>query len=393
MQTTSKSNRIHIAVFGKRNAGKSSLVNALTNQDMSLVSDIPGTTTDPVSKSIEILPLGPVVIHDTAGIDDVGELGELRVKKTYDVIKKIDVAIVVYDITIGMDDYENDIMAMLKEKNIPYLLVANKIDKTDSVKKDDNTIYVSASLKDGLDILKERLGKISPRSILETKKLVGDLISEGDFVVLVTPIDSAAPKGRIILPQQQVLRDILDHGAIGVVTKETELEETLKSLGKKPSLVVTDSQVFDYVKEIVPNDTRLTGFSVLFARFKGDLDYLVQGAKQIDNLKEGSKILISEACTHHRQKDDIGTVKIPNWLKEKTGINNLEFEYSSGSGFPENLNEFNLVVHCGACMIGQKEFINRIEVAKEVGVPMVNYGVFIAYVTGILDRSLEVFKN
>ncbi len=392
METTSKSNRIQIAVFGKRNAGKSSLVNSLTAQNMSLVSNIPGTTTDPVSKAIEILPLGPVVIHDTAGIDDNGELGELRVKKTYDVIKKIDVAIIVYDITVGMDNFDNNIIKLLKEKGISYLVVANKIDMIAEYEEVEGTIYVSAHENKGINKLKDELGKISPRSILETNKLVGDLIDKGDIVVLVTPIDSAAPKGRLILPQQQVLRDVLDHDAIGVVTKETELEETLKSLGKKPSLVVTDSQAFDYVKKIVPDDTRLTGFSVLFARFKGDLDYLVNGVKQIEKLKEGSKILISEACTHHRQADDIGTVKIPRWLKEKTGINNLEFEYSSGSGFSDNLHQYDLIVHCGACMIGQKEFTSRIDVAKAEEVPMVNYGVLIAYVTGILERSLEVFR-
>ncbi len=392
MDTVSKSNRIHIAIFGKRNAGKSSLVNAITSQNLSLVSDIPGTTTDPVSKSIEILPLGPVVIYDTAGIDDVGELGELRVKKTYDVIKKIDVAIVLYDITIGIDEFDRNIMSILEEKKIPYLLVANKIDKISDYKQDDKVIYVSAFSNKGIDKIKEELGKISPRSILDTRKLVGDLINKGDIVVLVTPIDSAAPKGRIILPQQQVLRDILDHGAIGIVTKETELELTLESLAKKPSLVVTDSQVFEYVKKIVPKNTKLTGFSILFARFKGDLEYLVEGANHIKNLKEGSKILISEACTHHRQQDDIGTVKIPKWLKEKTGLENLNFDYSSGSGFPDNLSDYDLIVHCGACMIGQKEFISRIDEAKNINVPMVNYGVLIAYVTGILERSLEVFK-
>ncbi len=393
METTSKSNRIQIAVFGKRNAGKSSLVNALTLQDMSLVSDIPGTTTDPVSKSMEILPLGPVVIHDTAGIDDIGELGELRVKKTYDVIKKIDVAILVYDISVGMDSFDNKIINLLVEKNIPYLLVANKIDMIDNYEETKDTIYVSAALNKGLDRLKEELGKISPRSILETNKLVGDLINKGDIVVLVTPIDSAAPKGRLILPQQQVLRDVLDHDAIGIVTKETELEETLKSLGKKPSLVVTDSQAFAYVKNIVPEETRLTGFSVLFARFKGDLEYLVNGVKQIERLRNGSKILISEACTHHKQEDDIGTIKIPKWIKEKTGLDNLIFEYSSGSGFPNNLKDYDLIVHCGACMIGHKEFISRIDVAKINEIPMVNYGVLIAYVTGILERSLEVFNK
>ncbi len=393
MDTTSRSNRIQIAVFGKRNAGKSSLVNALTNQEMSLVSEIPGTTTDPVSKSMEILPLGPVVIHDTAGIDDIGQLGELRVKKTYDIIKKIDVGILVYDITVGLDSFDDEIMKLLNEKKIPYLIVANKVDMLNEYKKVEGVIYVSASVSKGLDKLKEQLGKISPRSILETKKLVGDLISKGDVVVLVTPIDSAAPKGRLILPQQQVLRDILDHDAIGVVTKETELEETLKSLGKKPSLVITDSQAFGYVKKIVPEDMRLTGFSVLFARFKGDLEYLIDGAKQIEKLKEGSKILVSEACTHHKQDDDIGTVKIPKWLKEKTGIDDLKFEYSSGSGFPDNISEYDLIVHCGACMIGQKEFVSRIDVAKEHEVPMVNYGVLIAYVTGILERSLEVFDK
>ncbi len=388
METVSRSNRIQIAIFGKRNAGKSSLVNAITNQEMSLVSDIAGTTTDPVSKSIEILPLGPVVIHDTAGLDDTGELGELRIKKTYEILSRVDIAVIVYDVSIGFTEFDKEILSSINEKGIPHVLVANKVDSSfDKKYVVDDSIEVSAVTGEGIEKLKNYLGEISPRSILETKKLVGDLISSKDVVILVTPIDSAAPKGRVILPQQQVLRDVLDHDGICLVCKETELVETLDSLKHKPALVITDSQAFEYVKSVVPNDVRLTSFSILFARFKGDLEYLVDGAKAIDSLADGSRILVAEACTHHRQADDIGTVKIPKWLKERTG-KNLEFDHVSGHGFTQDIENYDLIIHCGSCMINAKELNSRIDYAKEHKVKMVNYGVLIAYINGILDRTL-----
>lgn len=395
MNKTPRSNRTHIAIFGKRNAGKSSVINALTNQQISLVSDVFGTTTDPVFKSMEILPLGPVVLIDTAGIDDIGTLGELRVQRTYDVINKTDIGLIIFDIT--QDDFEHELQLIkeFKKRQKPYLLVANKIDLdheekdfTETFKK-DSVLYVSATDKSGIEELKEKIG--STLKIEEEKfMIVGDLLNPGDLVVLVTPIDKAAPKGRLILPQQQTIRDILESDAIAIVTKEHELRETLDKLGTKPKLVITDSQAFLKVSADTPKDIQLTSFSILFARNKGDLNELVKGAKAIDNLKAGDKILVSEGCTHHRQSDDIGTVKIPRWLRQYTG-KDFEFIYSSGYSFPKELDDVQLVIHCGACMLNKTEMLYRIKQVTDKNIPIVNYGVLISYVQGIFERALDPF--
>jgi len=394
MNQTPRSSRTHIAIFGRRNVGKSSVINALTNQTISLVSKIAGTTTDPVFKSMEILPLGPVVLIDTAGIDDVGELGELRVERTYDVINKTDIGLIVFDINQDDFKYEKDLIKEFKKRQKPYLMVANKIDIV-SYEKDFTNIFkekilkVSATSKEGIEDLKNEIG--TTLKIEEEKfMIVGDLINPGDIVVLVTPIDKAAPKGRLILPQQQTIRDILESDAIAVVTKEHELRETLDKLGTKPKLVITDSQVFLKVSADTPKDIMLTSFSILFARNKGDLEELVKGAKAIEKLENGDKILISEGCTHHRQSDDIGTVKIPRWLRQYTG-KDFEFMYSSGYSFPKNMDEIKLVIHCGACMLNKTEMMYRISQVVEKKIPIVNYGVLISYVQGIFERALEPF--
>ena len=395
MNNTPRANRTHIGIFGKRNAGKSSVINALTNQDISLVSDIAGTTTDPVFKSMEILPLGPVVLIDTAGIDDIGELGELRVKKTYDVINKTDIGLIIFDVSQPDYEYEIDLIKEFKRRRKPYLLVANKVDKPYiqlsyvEIFKKDKIHYVSATTKEGIEDLKVSIG--TTLQIEEEKfRIVGDLINPGDLVVLVTPIDKAAPKGRLILPQQQTIRDILESDAIAVVTKEHELRETLDRLGTKPKMVITDSQVFLKVSADTPKDITLTSFSILFARNKGDLEELVRGAKAIDRLKSGDTVLISEGCTHHRQSDDIGTVKIPRWLRQYTG-KDFNFRYSSGYSFPDDMDEVKLVIHCGACMLNKTEMMYRIEQVKEINIPIVNYGVLISYVQGIFERALDPF--
>lgn len=395
MNTTPRANRVHIGIFGMRNAGKSSVINALTNQEISLVSDFAGTTTDPVFKSMEILPLGPVVLIDTAGIDDVGELGTLRVQRTYDVINKTDIGLIVFDSNQTEFKYELELIKEFKKRQKPYLLVGNKIDikkseyKLDAIFKKDVIHLVSAKEKHGIDELKK---VISTTLKIEEEKfrVVGDLINPGDLIVLVTPIDKAAPKGRLILPQQQTIRDILESDAIAIVTKEHELRETLDKLGTKPKMVITDSQAFLKVSADTPKDILLTSFSILFARNKGDLEELVRGAKAIDNLKSGDKILVSEGCTHHRQSDDIGTVKIPRWLRQYTG-KDFEFIYSSGYSFPKEMEDVQLVIHCGACMLNKAEMMYRIEQVKEKGVPIVNYGVLISYVQGIFDRALDPF--
>lgn len=395
MNKTPRSNRTHIAIFGKRNAGKSSVINAITNQNISLVSDFAGTTTDPVFKSMEILPLGPVVLIDTAGIDDVGELGELRINRTYDVINKTDIGLIVFDINQEEFLDELKLVKEFKTRQKPYLLVANKTDikvkdfDYKTVFKKDAIYKVSANSKEGINELKETIGKTL--KIQEEKfRIVGDLINPGDIVVLVTPIDKAAPKGRLILPQQQTIRDILESDAIAVVTKEHELRETLDKLGTKPKLVITDSQVFLKVSADTPKDIQLTSFSILFARNKGDLNELVRGAKAIDSLQNGDKILVSEGCTHHRQSDDIGTVKIPRWLRQYTG-KDFEFIYSSGYSFPKELDEVKLVVHCGACMLNKTEMLYRIKQVTDKNIPIVNYGVLISYVQGIFERALDPF--
>ena len=395
MNKTPRSNRTHIAIFGKRNAGKSSIINALTNQKISLVSDVAGTTTDPVFKSMEILPLGPVVLIDTAGIDDVGKLGEMRVERTYDVINKTDIGLIVFDHSQTTFEDELKLVKEFKKRQKPYLLVGNKTDVNETmvdfkeVFKKDPVHLVSALEKKGINELKETIG--STLKIEEEKfRIVGDLINPGDLVVLVTPIDKAAPKGRLILPQQQTIRDILESDAIAIVTKEHELRETLDKLGTKPKLVITDSQAFLKVSADTPKDIQLTSFSILFARNKGDLNELVKGAKAIDNLKAGDKILVSEGCTHHRQSDDIGTVKIPRWLRQYTG-KDFEFIYSSGYSFPKELDDVQLVIHCGACMLNKAEMLYRIKQVTEREIPIVNYGVLISYVQGIFDRALDPF--
>lgn len=398
LNSTPRANRVHIALFGKRNAGKSSVINAITNQEIAIVSDVKGTTTDPVYKSMEILPIGPVVVIDTAGLDDFGELGELRKKKTIEVLNKTDVALVVIDASIGMTDYDHDIVEQIKLKKIPQIIILNKQDEKEShkdeifeIKKkyDVPVIPVSAISKTGIKNLKKIISESLPDDD-DKFRIVGDLIGPGDFVVLVTPIDKAAPKGRLILPQQQTIRDILESDAIAIVTKEHELKETLENLGRKPKLVITDSQAFLKVSADTPKDIPLTSFSILFARYKGDLNELIRGVKAIDKLKDGDKILISEGCTHHRQADDIGRMKIPRWLRQMTG-KQIEFDYSSGTQFTENVKDYALIVHCGACMLNKTAMEYRIDTAREFGVPIVNYGVLIAHVQGIIERAIKPF--
>jgi len=394
MNQTPRASRTHIGIFGRRNAGKSSVINAMTNQSISLVSDIAGTTTDPVFKSMEILPLGPVVLIDTAGIDDTGELGKLRVEKTYDIINKTDIGLIVFDINQDEFSFEKELIKEFKKRQKPYLLVANKLDSS-TEKNDfigifkDEVLKVSAITKEGIDDLRNKIG-ITLKIEEEKFMIVGDLLKPGDIVVLVTPIDKAAPRGRLILPQQQTIRDILESDAIAVVTKEHELRETLDKLGTKPKLVITDSQVFLKVSADTPKDIMLTSFSILFARNKGDLEELVKGAKAIEKLENGDRILVSEGCTHHRQSDDIGTVKIPRWLRQYTG-KDFNFTYSSGYSFPKDMEDVKLVIHCGACMLNKAEMMHRISQVVEKEIPIVNYGVLIAYVQGIFERALDPF--
>lgn len=389
LNDTPRGDRIHIALFGKRNAGKSSLINALTDQELAIVSDVKGTTTDPVYKAMELLPLGPVVMIDTPGLDDEGELGQKRVAKAKEVLNKADIVLVVVDSQVGITSFEEEMIELVKDKKLPYLIVYNKIDQQDVFVSGTHEIKVSATTKDGIYELKEKLGTMV--SVAEEKlQIVGDLIHPSDFVVLVVPIDKAAPKGRLILPQQQTIRDILEADATAIVVKEFELKETLENLGKKPALVITDSQVFAKVSADVPPDIMLTSFSILFARYKGDLEEEVRGVKALETLEEGAKILIAEGCTHHRQCDDIGTVKIPRWLKQYTG-KNFNIETSSGASFPSNLETYDLVIHCGGCTLNQREMKHRIQKVCEAKVPIVNYGILIAAMQGILKRSLEPF--
>ncbi len=399
MNDTPRSERLHIALFGKRNAGKSSVINAMTNQELAIVSNIKGTTTDPVYKAMEILPIGPVVLIDTPGLDDTGELGELRVKKTMEVLRKTNVAMIILDGKEGMTEVEEELLHSLKKEKIPTILVLNKCDLLneqqikeikEKVKEEIPFIIISALKKIGINELKDKLASYVMKDEREEKVIVGDLIEPGDFVVLVVPIDKAAPKGRLILPQQQTIRDILDANAISVVVKETDLKETLRKLGTKPSIVITDSQAFEKVAKDTPDDIRLTSFSILFARYKGELEELVRGARAIETLEDGDKILMSEGCTHHRQCGDIGTEKLPNWIRKYTK-RDLVFETSSGMHFPEDLTKYKMIVHCGACMLNEKEMKSRIKMASTEGIPIVNYGVLIAYLKGILDRSLEPF--
>jgi [FeFe] hydrogenase H-cluster maturation GTPase HydF len=398
MNETPRSSRIHIALLGRRNAGKSSVINALTGQDISIVSDIKGTTTDPVYKAMELFPIGPVVFIDTAGLDDDSELGGQRVKKTYDVLNKSDIALLVCDES-GIGAFEEQILDTVRKKNIPVIIVLNKSDIAQidpGLQKTYETVYktkvipVSVVTGSGIEELKHYISEIMPDD--ESRfTVIRDLLSPSDIVVLVVPIDESAPKGRLILPQQQTIRDILEADAISVAVKENNLKDTLGSLKKKPRMVVTDSQVFDKVAADTPADIPLTSFSILFARYKGDLATLAEGAKAVEALKDGDIILIAEGCTHHKQTDDIGSVKIPRWLCQDTK-KDLKFEFSSGIKYPDDLQKYALIVHCGACMLSRREMLGRIIAAKENRVPIVNYGVIIAYMRGILNRSTEMFN-
>lgn len=379
--------RAHIGFFGRRNAGKSSLVNAITGQEMSLVSDVRGTTTDPVSKAMELLPLGPVVIIDTPGFDDVGELGQMRVKRTKQILNRVDIAVLVLDPEEGMSPADRELEELFREKSIPYIIVSGKSDiSRDSASRDD-ILRVSAVSGENVNELKERLAHLVKQTG-NSRRIIGDMLSPGDVVVLVTPIDESAPKGRMILPQVQTLRDILDADGIPVFTKEDRLAETLAKLSAPPRMVVTDSQVFGMVSRIVPVDVPLTSFSILMARYKGFLGTAVRGAEAINKLKDGDKVLISEGCTHHRQCGDIGSVKLPALLKKFTG-KNIEIGLSSGKGFPEELAEYALVIHCGGCMLGEREVAFRRKCVEEQGVPFTNYGIAIAMMNGILERSIK----
>ncbi len=392
LNSTPSGERIHIGIFGRRNAGKSSLINAITGQELAVVSDTAGTTTDPVSKAMELLPLGPVMITDTAGIDDVGELGQLRIKKSYEVLYKTDIALLVTDSTEEESEYDRQISEKLKKHNIPYLRVYTKCDLSGvSGKSDDKTIYVDSVTGKNINELKELIASTLQLKN-DNRKICGDLLCENDTVVLVVPIDSSAPKGRLILPQQQTIRDILDSGAISIVCRDTELKATLDSLSSKPRLVITDSQAFGKVSKIVPDDTMLTSFSILFARYKGNLKKNVEGVKALDKLSDGDTILISEGCTHHRQCEDIGTVKIPAWIKKYTG-KNVKYEFTSGGTFPEELQKYKMIIHCGACTLSEREMKYRISCADEQNIPITNYGIAIAYMNGILKRSVKPFDE
>ncbi len=396
MNDTPSAGRIHIGFFGCRNAGKSSVVNAVTGQELAVVSDTLGTTTDPVMKAMELLPLGPVMIIDTPGFDDEGELGEKRIKKTKQILNRADLAILVVDAQVGMKKADDELVSLFREKEIPYLVLMNKADliegrEADPSLDEGHVRYVSARTGEGIEACKETIGKMV--SVEDTRRrIVGDLIGPSDIAVLVVPIDSAAPKGRLILPQQQTIRDILEADATAVVVKESGLRETLAGMGKKPSMVITDSQVFAQVSKCVPADIPLTSFSILMARVKGYLETAVKGVEAVERLKDGDRVLISEGCTHHRQCEDIGSVKIPRWLRDYTG-KELEIELSAGRGFPEDLSPYALVIHCGGCMLQEREVRYRMKCAADQGVPFTNYGITIAYMQGILKRSIELFQK
>lgn len=391
LNNTPSGERIHIGFFGCRNAGKSSVVNAVTGQELSVVSDTKGTTTDPVYKSMELLPMGPVMMIDTPGFDDSGALGEMRVKKTKQVLNKCDAAVLVVDGTQGLTDADHDLLSILKEKNIPYVIAYNKNDLKTVRNLAPEELAVSAKTGEGIFALKEKIARLVDTEA-DKKRIVADLICAGDTVVLVTPIDSAAPKGRLILPQQQTLRDILDADVGAYVVKETELSAALGRLAVPPALVITDSQAFDYVSKVVPPDVPLTSFSILMARYKGYLKGAVAGVAAIERLKDGDTVLIAEGCTHHRQCDDIGTVKIPNWLRSYTK-KQLHIKTVSGTEFPEDLTPYSCIIHCGGCMLNECEVRYRMKCASDAGVPMTNYGVVIAYMQGILPRSLEILPD
>lgn len=391
LQDTPSSERVQIGFFGCRNAGKSSLVNAVTNQEMAVVSPVKGTTTDPVTKAMELLPLGPVLIIDTPGIDDEGGLGAQRVKRTKQILNRIDCAVLVVDSVAGKTKADEELLSLFQEKQIPFLIAYNKSDLQMPVLSKENEVAVSALEKTGIEELKERIAALGKENQKE-RMLVRDLVKAEDLVVLVTPIDSSAPKGRLILPQQQTIRDLLEADAIPVVTKENTLKTTLESLAKKPAMVITDSQAFAQVSKDTPLDIPLTSFSILMARYKGFLEGAVQGVAAIETLQDGDKVLICEGCTHHRQCEDIGTVKIPRWLRQHTG-KELKLVHTSGKDFPEDLSPYRLVIHCGGCMLNEREVAYRQKCAADAGIPFTNYGIAIAYMTGILKRSIEIFPK
>lgn len=399
LNATPSSERVHIGIFGKRNAGKSSLINAITGQNLAIVSETKGTTTDPVYKAMELLPLGPVMIIDTPGIDDEGVLGSLRIQKAYQVLNKTDIALVIIDAAVGPSAEDLRLIKRINTKKIPLLIVINKCETINEDKKtayqallsNGKLLFVSAEQKLNIFELKEAIAQTVPAD--ENKaQIVADLLSPSDFVVLVVPIDSAAPKGRLILPQQQTIRDILEADAAAIVVKENELTNTLQNLGKRPKLVITDSQVFKKVAAETPADILLTSFSILFARYKGNLQTAIQGVAALDSLEDGDKILIGEGCTHHRQCDDIGTVKLPRWIKEYTG-KNPEFIFTSGTEFPLDLSPYKMIIHCGACMLNEREMQYRIKCAADQNIPFTNYGITIAYINGILKRTVEPFPQ
>ncbi len=401
MNQTPASERVHIGFFGRRNAGKSSVMNAVTGQDLAVVSDVRGTTTDPVYKSMELLPLGPVVMMDTPGIDDEGELGALRVRKSYQVLNKTDAAVLVIDGGVGVTPEDKALLKRIREKKIPYVIAVNKkeLASPDALEKivdelsseDGEIIAVSAATGEGIDELKEQIAAAADTEEPE-RYIVRDLLKPSDMAVLVVPIDKAAPKGRLILPQQQTIRDILEADAVSVVVKETELKNVLGQFQNKPKMVITDSQAFEKVAADTPEDILLTSFSILFARYKGDLAAVVKGVTALDTLEDGDAILISEGCTHHRQCDDIGTVKLPRWIREYTG-KEIRIETTSGTEFPDDLTKYKMIVHCGGCMLNEREMKYRLKCAEDQGVPMTNYGITIAYMKGILKRSVEVFPE
>ena len=391
LNSTPNSDRIHIGIFGRRNAGKSSIINAITGQELAIVSDIEGTTTDPVSKAMELLPLGPVVIIDTPGLDDSGVLGEMRIKKTYQILNKTDIALLVVDSCVGMTEYDFAILEKIREKKIPCLTVFNKSDISGMSVNTENEISVSTVTGENIHELKERIARIVPQNIMEYP-IIADKVKSGDCVVMVVPIDKAAPKGRIILPQQNTLRELLDSGCTAVVCRDSELEHTLDTMSKPPKFVITDSQVFGKVSKIVPENICLTSFSILFARHKGNIFELVKGVKKLDTLSDNDIVLISEGCTHHRQCGDIGTVKLPAWIKKYTG-RDIKFEFTSGTEFPAELSKYSMIIHCGGCMLNEREMKYRIKCAADAEVPITNYGMTIAYVNGILRKSLEIFPE
>lgn len=396
LNNTPSAERIHIGIFGRRNAGKSSLINALTSQNLAIVSDIKGTTTDPVSKAMELLPLGPVVLIDTPGLDDTGSLGSLRIRKAYQMLNKTDIALLVLDGSVGITPEDRKVLDRIKEKKIPFLIVWNKSDLRSAdpsgYEEQKDVLFVSTKTGEGIRELKERLASLAPPEDTR-KRIAGDLLHEGDLVYLIIPIDKAAPRGRLILPQQQTIRDILDSGAFALCVRDTELAQALQRNGRKPDLVITDSQAFAAVSSIVPEEIPLTSFSILFARYKGNLKALAQGARALDSLQNGDHILICEGCTHHRQCEDIGTVKLPALIRRHTGLTDLSFSFTSGTEFPDNLSDYRLIVHCGGCMLNEREMKFRMACARDAGIPITNYGTAIAHMTGILARSLQPFEN